>query len=60
MLYIVRLIFKPQIKGTRESGVHVTSGVDMFVTKERMILLDSQVVLFDFNLFNLIGWFFIN
>lgn len=40
-----KLIFKPQIKGTRESGVHVTSGIDMFVTKERMILLDSQALL---------------
>lgn len=38
-------IFQPQTKETREDGSHQTVGVDMFVTPERIILLDTQPVL---------------
>ncbi|ESN99168.1 hypothetical protein HELRODRAFT_189016 [Helobdella robusta] len=37
-----KLMFSKQSTRTRESGVHMTLGVDMYVTPERMILLDSQ------------------
>ena len=38
-------IFQPQVKGVREDGVHETTGIDIFVTQERIILLDTQPVL---------------
>ena len=36
-------VFRPQTREAREAGGHQTSGVDMYVTQERVILLDSQV-----------------
>ena len=38
-------IFQPQVKETREDAVHQTVGVDMFVSPERIILLDTQPAL---------------
>lgn len=38
-------IFQPQTKETREEAAHQTMGVDMFITPERIILLDTQPVL---------------
>eukprot|EP00106_Octopus_bimaculoides_P001603 XP_014769045.1 PREDICTED: protein SMG9-like [Octopus bimaculoides] len=38
-------VFQPQSKEIREVGSHQTSGVDMFVTNDRVILLDTQPVL---------------
>jgi len=37
--------FYPQTKETKEEGLYQTLGVDMFVTSERMIILDSQPLL---------------
>ena len=36
-------VFKPQTKEMLEVGAHQTMGVDMFVTPERLVLLDTQV-----------------
>ena len=36
-------MFKPQTKEMLEVGAHQTAGVDMFVTPERLVLLDTQV-----------------
>lgn len=38
-------VFQPQNKDTREVGSHQTTGIDMFVTNDRIILLDTQPVL---------------
>ncbi|GAB1599005.1 protein SMG9-like [Argonauta hians] len=43
--YYRNFIFQPQSKDTREVGSHQTTGVDMFVTNDRVILLDTQPVL---------------
>ena len=37
--------FYPQTKETKEEGLYQTLGIDMFVTSERMIILDSQPLL---------------
>lgn len=37
--------FKPQSAEHLETAQHQTSGIDLFVTEERMILLDSQPLL---------------
>ncbi|XP_050406427.1 nonsense-mediated mRNA decay factor SMG9 [Patella vulgata] len=38
-------IFQPQTKETKEEGSHQTNGIDMFVSSERIILLDAQPVM---------------
>lgn len=38
-------IFPPQSRQTEELGTHETSGIDMTVTNERVILLDTQPIL---------------
>lgn len=38
------LAFKPQSRDVRDVCSHQTMGVDLFVTSERMILLDTQVL----------------
>ncbi|XP_029636226.1 protein SMG9 isoform X1 [Octopus sinensis] len=43
--YYRNFVFQPQSKEIREVGSHQTSGVDMFVTNDRVILLDTQPVL---------------
>ncbi|EEC12042.1 conserved hypothetical protein [Ixodes scapularis] len=35
-------LFRPQSRELRELGQHCTTGVDIYVTSERMILLDTQ------------------
>lgn len=40
-------VFKPQNKDVTFSGSHMTRGIDMYVTEERTILLDSQVGYFN-------------
>ncbi|XP_076350396.1 nonsense-mediated mRNA decay factor SMG9 isoform X1 [Tachypleus tridentatus] len=40
-----RQLFKPETRELREKGEHCTSGVDIYVTSERMILLDTQPLL---------------
>lgn len=40
-----RFHFRPQGFETKEKGCHMTAGVEMFITSERMILLDTQPVL---------------
>jgi len=40
-----KLLFRPQRKSDMEKAVHRTVGIDIFVTKERMILLDTQPLL---------------
>ncbi|CAN7975611.1 unnamed protein product, partial [Ixodes persulcatus] len=40
-----RHLFRPQSRELRELGQHCTTGVDIYVTPERMILLDTQPVL---------------
>uniref|UniRef100_A0A147BDX5 Protein SMG9 n=1 Tax=Ixodes ricinus TaxID=34613 RepID=A0A147BDX5_IXORI len=40
-----RQLFRPQSRELRELGQHCTTGVDIYVTPERMILLDTQPVL---------------
>ena len=42
--------FKPQCYEMLETCVHQTEGIDMYVTQERIILLDTQVISFLFNL----------
>ena len=37
------LVFRPQTRDTLELSGHQTQGVDMFVTSERVVLLDAQV-----------------
>ncbi|KAH9368599.1 hypothetical protein HPB48_004050 [Haemaphysalis longicornis] len=36
-------LFRPQSRELRELGQHCTTGVDIYVTPERTILLDTQV-----------------
>ncbi len=36
-------IFAPQNRDCQESCVHLTDGIDMFVTGQRVIFLDTQV-----------------
>ncbi|GBM02241.1 Protein SMG9 [Araneus ventricosus] len=38
-------LFKPQTNDLKEIGEHCTSGIDMFVTNQRVILLDTQPVM---------------
>ncbi|XP_041373316.1 protein SMG9-like isoform X2 [Gigantopelta aegis] len=38
-------VFKPQVKEVRENAGHETNGIDMFVTAERIIYLDTQPVM---------------
>lgn len=38
-------IFFPQTKEAKEEGLYQTSGVDMFITSERVIFLDTQPLL---------------
>lgn len=40
-----RQLFRPQSRELRELGQHCSTGVDIYVTPERMILLDTQPVL---------------
>lgn len=40
-----RQLFRPQSRELRELGQHCTTGVDIYVTPERMILLDTQPVI---------------
>lgn len=40
-----RLIFRPQKKFDMEKCIHRTVGVDIYVTRERMIVLDTQPLL---------------
>ena len=39
------LIFRPQTADVRERAGHMTSGIDMAVTSERLVLLDTQPIL---------------
>ncbi|KAL1416301.1 hypothetical protein MTO96_006331 [Rhipicephalus appendiculatus] len=41
----MRQLFRPQSRELRELGQHCTTGVDIYVTPERMILLDTQPVI---------------
>ncbi|XP_077525461.1 nonsense-mediated mRNA decay factor SMG9 isoform X1 [Amblyomma americanum] len=41
----MRQLFRPQSRELRELGQHCTTGVDIYVTPERMVLLDTQPVL---------------
>ncbi|GFT45173.1 protein SMG9 [Nephila pilipes] len=38
-------LFKPQTNDLKEIGEHCTSGIDMYVTNQRVILLDTQPVM---------------
>ncbi|GIX80258.1 protein SMG9 [Caerostris darwini] len=38
-------LFKPQTNDLKESGEYCTSGIDMYVTNQRVILLDTQPVM---------------
>lgn len=38
-------LFKPQTNDLKEVGEHCTSGIDMYVTNQRLILLDTQPVM---------------
>lgn len=38
-------VFRPQTKEVRDVGGHQTLGIDMFVTSERIMFLDSQAVM---------------
>ncbi|XP_067666070.1 nonsense-mediated mRNA decay factor SMG9-like [Haliotis asinina] len=38
-------VFQPQTKEVKENGAHQTNGIDMYVTPERIIFLDTQPVL---------------
>ncbi|ESO94857.1 hypothetical protein LOTGIDRAFT_117877, partial [Lottia gigantea] len=38
-------IFQPQTKETKEEGSHQTNGIEMFVSSERIIFLDTQPVM---------------
>lgn len=40
-----RFHFRPQGFEAKEKGVHMTNGVEMFITSERLILLDTQPVM---------------
>ncbi|XP_054719681.1 nonsense-mediated mRNA decay factor SMG9-like isoform X2 [Uloborus diversus] len=40
-----RLLFKPQTNDLKEIGEHCTTGIDMYVTNQRLILLDTQPVM---------------
>lgn len=40
-----RFHFRPQGFEAKEKGVHMTNGVEMFITAERLILLDTQPVM---------------
>uniref|UniRef100_G3MKC0 Protein SMG9 n=1 Tax=Amblyomma maculatum TaxID=34609 RepID=G3MKC0_AMBMU len=40
-----RQLFRPQSRELRELGQHCTTGVDIYITPERMVLLDTQPVL---------------
>lgn len=40
-----RFHFRPQGFEAKERGCHMTSGVEMFITSERLILLDTQPVM---------------
>ncbi len=45
ILWIFRdFAFKPQTKEMIEVGAHQTMGVDLYVTSERVIILDTQVI----------------
>ncbi|XP_071481507.1 nonsense-mediated mRNA decay factor SMG9-like [Diadema antillarum] len=48
-------IFETQSQATAEQAGHQTSGVDMFITEERIILLDTQPVLSSSILDRLLG-----
>lgn len=41
----IRQLFRPQSRELRELGQHCTTGVDIYVTPERTILLDTQPVM---------------
>lgn len=41
-----RQLFKPQVNDLKEIGEHCTGGIDMYVTSQRLILLDTQVCIF--------------
>eukprot|EP00794_Sanderia_malayensis_P011122 gene11122-12292_t len=40
-----KLIFRPQSKQDTEKSLHKTDGIDLYVTSERVILLDTQPLL---------------
>lgn len=46
MIFIFkRFHFRPQGFEKKEQGCHMTAGVEMFITSERLILLDTQPVM---------------
>ena len=42
-------IFPPQTRDTKEKCGHQTNGIDIFVTPQRIVLLDSQVCMFSYH-----------
>ncbi len=42
-IFFRTFVFRPQSKDVKEIGAHQTMGLDLFVTGERVILLDAQV-----------------
>lgn len=48
-------MFKPQTALNAEQALHQTSGMEMFITEERIILLDTQAILSSSILDRLLG-----
>lgn len=45
IVYKKSYVFEPQDRSEQERAIHLTNGIDMYVTKERLILLDTQPIM---------------